>query len=208
MRELEFIPDWYPSTRRRKRIVVLEAYLTFIVAAGLGLFVFQSQRNVRADAAELSYLQSDLSQTNSELARLEELQAQEKQLLQQDQVLKKIGVYVEVTRMMGTLQSIMPPEMALDGLSMKTVEQLKAVAGTSKTPLKKQEQKLDRKLEVSIKGVAPTPMDLSNFLIRLNALPYFEQMALVYGRDVIRSARMMHEFEVKFILNLNAPGGN
>lgn len=208
MRELEFIPDWYPRTRRRKRFVVLEAYLTLILAGGLGLFVFQSQRNVRADAAELSFLQNDLSQTNTELARLEELQAEEKQLRQQDEVLKKIGVYVEVTRMMGTLQSIMPPEMALDGLSLKTVEILKEVEGQSKTALKKKEQRLDRRLQVSIQGVAPTHIDVANFVIRLSGLPYFEQVSLGYGRDAIRAGHMMREFEVTFFLNLNAPGGN
>jgi len=207
MRELDFIPSWYPQTRRRKRMVILEAYMTFIVAAGLGLFVFQSQRNLRAEAAELNTLQTELSQSDSDLKRMDELLAMEKQLLQQDQIFKKIGLYIEVTRMLGTLQSIMPPEMALEGLSMKTVEQLKAVEGASKTGLKKAEQKLDRRLQVSIRGVAPTHIDVANFVVRLSGLPFFEQVSLGYGRDAVRNNHMMREFEVMFFLNLNSPGG-
>ena len=38
MRELEFLPQWYPQIRRRRRLVHLQAWLTLVLIA-VGLFL-------------------------------------------------------------------------------------------------------------------------------------------------------------------------
>lgn len=207
MRELEFLPAWYSQTRRRKRMVILQAWMTVTLAAGLGLFMFLSQRNVRAAENELSLIQTDLTQTDSELKKLDELLTLKNQLQQQQQILDKLGTYVEVTRMLGKIDSIMPNEMALVGLSLKTVEMLEPINGLSKSAaVKKGEQKVSRRLEVSVQGVAPTHVDVANFVMQLSSLPYFEKVFLVYGRDKSESGHIMREFEISFYVNLNAAG--
>ena len=205
MRELEFLPDWYPQTRRRKRMVVLQAYMTVILACGLGLFMFLSQRNVRAAEAELNLIHNDLNQTASDLKKLDELLALKSQLQQKRQVIDKLGTYVDVTRMMSSIEQLMPREMALVGLSMKTVEQLRAIPGLAGVSIKKPEMRLDRRLEVAVRGVAPTHVDVANFVVQLSNVAYFEQVSLGYGRDKTLSGHIMREFEVTFYVNLNSP---
>lgn len=204
MRELEFLPAWYPQTRKRKRLVVLQAWMTVTLAAGLGLFMVLSQRNVRAAETELNLIQTDLTQTTSLLKELDEQLALKSQLQQQQQIFDKLGTYVEATRMLSMIDSIMPREMALVGISLKTVEKLQPVTGLANA-VKKTEQKLDRKLEVAVQGVAPTHLDVANFVMQLSNLPYFEQVSLVYGRDKTDSGHIMREFEVSFMVNLNPP---
>ncbi len=48
MRELEFLPDWYPMLRRKRRILVLETWIGVMVAAALGLWIILSARDVSA----------------------------------------------------------------------------------------------------------------------------------------------------------------
>src|SRR6185503_20535245 len=86
MREVEFLPDWYPKVRKRKRGVALQAWVTLILMCGLGLWMLLVQRNVHARDVELRGLRSDLDQSESELARLEDLLQLQRQLGQQDQI--------------------------------------------------------------------------------------------------------------------------
>ena len=46
MREVEFLPAWYPQVRRRRRLVVLQAWMTLAVLIGLGAWMTLAGRNV------------------------------------------------------------------------------------------------------------------------------------------------------------------
>ena len=48
MRELEFLPAWYPILRRKRRIIVIEAWLAVAIVAVLGLWLILSAHNVIA----------------------------------------------------------------------------------------------------------------------------------------------------------------
>src|SRR5690242_8297573 len=91
VREIEFLPDWYHKVRKRKRMVALQAWVTLILMCGLGLWMLLVQRNVHAREIELKGLRTDLDQSESELARLEDLLQLQRQLGQQDQIFVKIG---------------------------------------------------------------------------------------------------------------------
>jgi hypothetical protein len=58
---------------------------------------------------------------------------------------------------------------------------------------------------VTIRGVAPTHVDVANFVVQLSNVPYFEQVSLGYGRDNMLNGHLMREFEVTFFVNLNSP---
>ena len=46
MRELEFLPDWYPQARRRRRLVHLQGWLTLLLIAGMGTHLLMADRNI------------------------------------------------------------------------------------------------------------------------------------------------------------------
>ena len=48
MREVEFLPEWYPAVRRRKRMVAMQAWATLILICVLGLWTVMSQQRVAA----------------------------------------------------------------------------------------------------------------------------------------------------------------
>lgn len=208
MRDLEFLPSWYPQLRKRKRLMMLHAYMTLVIAGGLGLWMFLAHRNVQVAEATVHRLDDNLTQTQAELQKLAELMTLQKQLRQQEQIKDKLGTHVEVTRMLTTLDSLMTRSMSVLDLSLETEEQLAGGAGLAgaREREEKKDQPVDRRLRVKLVGVSPSGEDVANFLAQLSNVSFFDQVAMTYSRDRIDSGHMMREFEITFSLSLNTGG--
>src|SRR5207248_1205768 len=103
----------------------------------------------------------------------------DKQLGKQDQIFLKIGRPIETTRVLTTLEQLMPRDMALmdlsvdseDGASGKGV----APAGTLAARAQREGRfaAAENKLRLRLHGVAPTDMDLAEFLAKLTGKTFF-----------------------------------
>jgi Tfp pilus assembly protein PilN len=207
MRELEFLPAWYPQLRQRKRLVVLQVYMSLVLLAGLGLWMLKFDRNVAADRRRLAELNDQLQDTQLVLHKLDELEKLDKQLKVQEEVVEKIGLHVEVTRIINALEQAMSNDMSLLNLSIEVFEQqrsatqsLAALAGAGAKPA------FDRSLKIKVQGVAPTDVELANFLYKLGNNPLFERVAMNYAKELTQNGHVMREFEVSFSVNLNSHG--
>jgi Tfp pilus assembly protein PilN len=208
MRELEFLPAWYPQTRRRKRQVLLQAWVTVCSVIALATWLLLAQRNVHAADAKLADLDVRLEQTNKELAKLDELLNKQKLWRQEEDVVSRLGLHVETTRMFNAIEAALPQEMAILELSLDVDEQLVPVATLADAQAVQQAQtQISRRLKVSMLGVAPTDVDLANFLGQLSAVPFFENVAMTYAKDRAEGGHVMREFELTFAVNLNVPMG-
>src|SRR5687768_2665960 len=177
MREVEFLPEWYPKVRQRKRVVALQAWITLILICGLGLWMLLVQRNVHAREQQVHMLSTELSRSEVDLQRLEDLLQLQRQLGQQDMIFARIGRPIEMTRVMSTLQQIMPSDMALLNLELITDEPQKPPPGTFAARMQQQENKApDMKLRFRLHGVAPTDVDLGEFLAKLTSKPFFKNV--------------------------------
>ena len=72
MRELEFLPDWYPRLRRQRRRVVLQAWVALLVVAGLALWLTLARRNAGRAEAALNAFEVQVLQTEKERRQLED----------------------------------------------------------------------------------------------------------------------------------------
>ena len=61
---------------------------------------------------------------------------------------------------------------------------------------------LEHKLGVRLHGVAPSGIDVGNFLARLAGVNCFSNINPSYSRDRIIGGKIMREFEVAFTINL------
>src|SRR5947207_3043516 len=100
MRELEFLPHWYPQLRKQKRLVVVLTWAAAMVFLAMGLWLVLNQRTLRLRQDERAAQQRELAQTRTELRQLDELMEIKRQLQVQEQVMAKLGTHVEVTRML------------------------------------------------------------------------------------------------------------
>jgi hypothetical protein len=196
-------------------MVALQAWVTLILMCGLGLWMLLVQRNVHAREIELDGLRTDLTQSETELARLEELLQLQRQLGQQDQIFNKIGRPVEVTKLITTLEQMMPTDMALLDLSLDTEEPLRggygggggfAAGGLAARAAREKEQE-NAKLRFRMRGVAPSDTDLGEFLHKLTGRPFFKSVELLYSHERQDRGHVMREFEITFVMELAGLAG-
>jgi Tfp pilus assembly protein PilN len=204
MRELEFLPNWYPLTRQRRRLIVLQGWLILTLVAGMGTYLAMADRNIRADVNSRATLQGQLDQTNAQLAEMDKLDVMRRQLRRQEKIVSKLGFYVYACKAIDTLDALMPKQMALTGVQLENEEKVDTSAvqqakGTADAPV-------DRRLRIRMQGVCPTDVDLSVFLNQLAAVPFFEQVNVSYAREKSQNNHVMREFEVSFALSLNGCG--
>lgn len=209
MREMEFLPDWYPRLRQRKRRIALQGWMTLLVIGALALWLSLINRNTAAAQEQLTQLSDDLVRTQLDLDKLKSLEHLQEQLRIQDEVMARIGLHVEMTRLINALETAMSHDMSLLGLNMEVQEQERRIAGLADIVNKsaKPQTLLDRRLTIKLRGVAPTDVELANFMFKLTNDPLFESVALNYARERREQGHLLREFEVSFAINLNQKEG-
>jgi hypothetical protein len=210
MRELEFLPDWYHRARRSKRIVVLEVWVLLIVAVGLGTWTFLARGNLRAKETMVTLRQGQLDQTHSEEKMLTEQLSLREELRDREQIIASLGFPVDMTRLLQTLDSVMPKEMSMTDFDCNIEETQKQqttaiAAAPSQQPPTPQ---YDRRLKVKLVAVAPSDVDLANFLAGLTDVPFFDQVGVTYSHYKSDQGHVFREFEVTFSMDLNQSAEN
>jgi Tfp pilus assembly protein PilN len=213
VREVEFLPDWYPKVRRHKRTVVLQVWVTVLLVGGLGLWMLLAQRDVKAREVELASLRTDLTQSEAEVQQLEQLQQVQRDLGRQMEIYLKIGRPIETTRVMTTLEQLMPVDMALLDLSLETEEPARPAANTLAARAAQRGGRVatgdqPTRLKFRLHGVAPNDMDLAEFLAKLTGKPFFRDVELVFSHERSERGHLMREFELTFVMELaDQPAG-
>ncbi len=206
MLDVEFLPAWYPQIRRRRRMVGLQAWMTFIVLAALGLWITLVGRNLRQAEAKRLAVDAELLHSRSEIKTLEELMTLGKKLSEQALVLSKVGSHVEAARLMATLDEVLPRSTALLELLLVTEERQPVTLAGARAAQEK-DRPLERRLNVKVTGVAPTDVEVADFLTKLTAKSFFEDVRMTGSKPRLDNGRVMREFEVFFTMDLNDSAG-
>jgi len=204
MPELEFLPTWYPQARRRRRLLLIQAWGTLLVLVAVGAWTALARHHVAHAAKSLVVVDRQLAQSELELVQLQEQLRLKGQLELQRQIVSRLGLPLETSRLLHTLDGLMPKEMSLVELNIDTDEH---VARPAMAVRQVQQSagaiEMDRRLNVRLVGVAPSDLDLANFLASLTGVPFFDNVTTTYSKDKTQAGHVLREFEVTFSLNLN-----
>lgn len=209
MPELEFLPDWYNVRLARQRVVKLQVCGLALLILGLGGWTIGSQRNLQNRQSLLQSLEHQLDQKHTEKKILDEQLSLRQELQQREELISSLGFPVEMTRLLQTLDSVMPKEMTLtlfDCTTEETVRPVTSVAGVK--PGAEKEKQIDRRLKIKLQGVTPNDVDLANLLYGLTGKPFFDQVSVTYARDKVDSGHIFREFELTFAMQLTPAAGN
>jgi hypothetical protein len=207
MRELEFLPGWYHRARRSKRIVVMEVWLLIILTAGLGGWTFLARNNLKTKEAMVAVRQGELDQTHSEERMLSEQLRLREELRDRESIIASLGFPVDMTRLLQTLDSVMPKEMSMTDFDCN-IEETPRVMPTNVGAGPQPPPEFDRRLKVKLVAVAPSDVDLANFLAGLTDVPFFDQVGVTYSHYKSDNGHMFREFEVTFSMDLNQTTGS
>ena len=166
MREVDFVPPWYRDLLRRKRATVgylsVVAMLVILVAGALA-----RQSEVRAAEQQLAATDAQLAATRSDLQRLDALRQLLDQWRRQEQVLTSTGVNVEASRLLAALTKVVPADTPLTGITFAVSEPEREAAPATAPSSADQgtpQATGKRRLNVSLRGVAPGELAVANVL--------------------------------------------
>jgi len=202
MRDVEFLPQWYPAMHRRKFAVFVQAGASLVIVVLLATALFAREWNVHCQREFVAQLDQQIHRTNQQLKKLDTVLAFEKQLREKERGIHQLGMDVGAARVVNSLESSMTPKTALTGLSVETEDQAPVVAGQPASGIP-----AGHWLNIRLQGVAPTDIEVAILLDRLSRLKFFENVEMSYIRDRLEAGHAMRDFEVRFKVNLNASEG-
>ena len=186
MRDIEFIPAWYPQLRRRKRALVVQAIASGAIVLALTGVTIAKRWDVQRQQAIATDSAAETARCSPALARLSALQAQQRQLRQQVQVIAQLGEQLDPTRLINLLEDAMPSAVQLTDLSMETPSSD------------------ERALAIRMQGIAPDDAAVATLLTNLGGVKFFDDVTMSYSRDHAGGATASREFELTFKVGVQA----
>lgn len=209
-----FLPEDYLQKKIATRTNAICITLFVLVMAGVvGAYLVTDRQR-----GEVRQLQADVDEQYREAARridqLEQLQKDKKVMEQRMKVVEVLIERVPRSVILAELTNLMPSTLSLLEFDMET-KALKT-APRPKTAIQREAEKnqKDRKklaepepeaipteLQLTLIGVAPTDLEVSQFLAMMNQHDLFRNIFLRYSEGTTVQDREMRKFEVELTLN-------
>lgn len=210
-----FLPEDYLQKKIAVRTNAICVTLFVLVMAGVvgAFFVTDRQR------VEVRGLQAQVDEQYREAARridqLEQLQKDKKLMMQRKKVAEVLVERIPRSVILAELTNLMPSALSLLEFDMQT--KVLKTAPRPKTAIQREAQKNQKnreklnepeqpeikptELAVTLIGVAPTDLEVSQFLAQLNQHELFLNIYLLYSENTKVQEREMRKFELELTLN-------
>lgn len=202
MNSVDFLPERIRRQRQSRARHIRQGYLLVLLVAGLVVLGLVRSHAVREARAELHLLRKRTANAERQLAMRRSLEGELKDLLIKKRIDERLGSRANVLAVLSELQSVLPPSMSLTALDVETVEvqdgrRGKARGAGPRGTIPKAasvggSDTAESRVHVTLTGLAPTDVDVANFIGQLSASPLFEDVSMSYARNVEfrgRSAR-------------------
>jgi hypothetical protein len=211
MKEIDFIPDWYKATLKRKRSYYRQYVLLTVLFAMMMVWSFVIGRHVTSVQAEVEDLRlaSDTAKVRVDKALL--LESEIAELQDQSTILETITPRTNLSAILAELSYLAGDNVMLSNLAIEK-EELKAVEKQQKTAAANQVVKigddanmkqqqlvagLPSRKKVVLTGIAASPADAARMLARLENSVYFEEVAPVFSKAKKIKDHGVTEFEIR-----------
>ncbi len=210
MKEIEFLPEWYKSGKRRE-----VSYRTQYIALS-GVFIVMVVWNFitthAISKAEAQFVQMETKQIQAEgmSIKLEELKTELKGLREKGETIEKINSKINVANVLAELSFLIDEKIVLRNVEFiaqkfkgrqqesQSPQITNVVRAVRKTPNEKQELPLgDVRFRVVINGVAADAGDVAALICKLEDSPYFCQVVPSFSRNALITTAGEHLLDSK-----------
>jgi len=203
MRRIDFLPDRIRAQRARWRRLTIQGYLLAVCVAALGALAYVFHLRVLTAREELGILASRSDTVKRQLNLRGDLETQLADLMIKKRIEEQLGRRVGTLDVLGELQRLMPESMALSSLTMETVPVTVPVSGAagmnqSNRAVPRGASKGERvikRVRLLLTGMAPTDVDVANFIGQLAASPVFEDVNMGYAKNITLRSRNARKFQ-------------
>jgi len=208
MDSIDFLPERIRAERARRRRLIREGYLVAAVAVGLVLLGYLRQGQIRQASAELAVLNSQSDQLQAQVASKKQLEEQMQDLDIKKRVEEHLGSRISPELVLAELQKLLPESIFLKNLSLEIQEvqadnrpaekhiSARLAAGGSEKAVSDG----IKRLQLVIVGMAPSDVDLVNFIAQLSTSPLFENVNMGYTKTVLIDNHVAQEFKASCLV--------
>ncbi len=217
MREIDFLPEWYKSGKRREI-----SYRTQYIALGgvivvMVVWSFITARSISTAGAQFTQMETRQTQAKGLSIKLGELKSELRALQEKAESIEEIDSKIDVAGILAEMSFLIDEKIVLgkvdfiaekienkqqDKLSPMGSNVVRAVQGTMNP---KQVPLGDVRFRVVIGGVAADAIDVAALITRLENSPYFRQVVPSFSRTTEITAAGNPSFHSK-IKNENTKG--
>ena len=218
MNVIDFLPNDYLAKRSRRRanLACLAIAGTVILGAGLGgAWLYTHMTEAAKCRAEV---EQQFVQANQQLEQLKQLEDRKADLLRKVRLSTTLLERVPRSTILARLTNYLPPGMCMTTLAMKLEEVDVRVSdlppdAVPKTPAAAPAAAKTGKVETvrmkqfifHLNGVAPTDVEVAEYITRLNADPLFRNVDLQFSEEFAsKEGGQLRRFELVFRLSPTA----
>ena len=200
MEEIDFLPDRIKAQRARRHRLTVQAYLMAVCLTGLVALGYVFHVRIQTALGELSMLEGRGDAMRQQLAMKESMEQELADLMIKKRIEERLGRRVGTLDVLAELQRAMPESMALTRLNMETVEvAVPLEAAGANRPVaggKPEKERVVKRVRLTLTGMAPTDVDVANFIGQLAGSRLFENVNMGYARNVTFRSRSARQFQV------------
>ncbi len=208
-----FLPEDYLARKiaRRTNAICLSLFGVVMVGVVAAFFVTDRQRaEVRAQQAQVS---TSYAEAAKRIEEYENLQVRKHDMIRKARIISVLVERVPRSLVMAELINHMPPALSLTEFELDT--EIIRAAARPKTAIERQREKMNQKTELEEKntpeapptaiklklvGVAPTDVEVSTFISRLNHHPMFDEVVLAFSEQTTIEQQPMRKFRIEMDL--------
>jgi Tfp pilus assembly protein PilN len=164
-----------------------------LVLAGVTRLRTDQIAHARTDLAEVENRAAALQ---GEIDKIPPLEQQMSDLLIKKRIDGELGSRADATCVLAELCRLMPTNMALLSLELKTV----SVAGEDKAHAAPGDIESGRRVRLVLTGIAPTDVDTANFIGQMSTSCLFEDVNMGYSKNTTFKGRLAREFQASCTL--------
>lgn len=200
MNPVDFLPEHIRISRQRRANLIRQGYLLVLCVAGLALLGYLRQGRISEAKAELVLLNTRAVNVAGQIAMRSSLEAEQAELLLKQRIDEQLGSRVSALDIMGELQTVMSDRLTLIDMKIETMDVRLAIqrvpgGGRGRSPITPKTQ-YSRRVRLVITGLAPSDIDVANFIGQIAASPLFEDIEMGYSLSAEYNNRKVREFQL------------
>ncbi|MFT3785249.1 MAG: hypothetical protein QM770_03665 [Tepidisphaeraceae bacterium] len=207
MREVDFLPDWYPRVRWQQVLLKIEVSIVVTLVLVVSAYLVWMRQRVTTAESAFRVVSSEQAETRRQVKELDQTMQLQAELLSKQRLVAELGMPIELTRVISEIGECMPSEMTLNEFECTTDQrpmgiEEKALRGIRDEPGAGPRVAMTRTLQVAMRGVAPTESQVARFYGDLAERRFFDGVRL-NSEETKSNDHVMRNFETSFTVPLD-----
>lgn len=210
MKEIDFIPEWYKASRKRKQRYIRQYTLIGTMFAVMMLWSFVVGGQIQSAGAQVQEIETAMQNRTQWIEEAAVLEQEIRSMQSKSKLLEAISPRTPLSAVVGELSYLVPKDIILSKISMvneliqkeektDTVNSraIVKVGGSTDETSKPSFAGHPSRMKILISGIAAKPSDAAGMISHFENSDYFDEVVLMFSRPKRIREQNVTEFEIR-----------